>query len=75
MSAGYYINRDTAADQQEGVDAFDAAYVARWKVQRLIRETFDRLSVARDPGLERRGSPLPPSEGSPVLPRQNKALA
>jgi len=53
----------------------NAAYVARWKVQRLIRETFDRLSVARDPGLERRGSPLPPSEGSPVLPRQNKALA
>jgi hypothetical protein len=53
----------------------NAAYVARWKVQRLIRETFDRLSGARDSGLERRGSPLPPSEGSPVRPRQNKALA
>lgn len=41
----------------------NAAYVARWKVQRMIRETFDRLGRSNDPASspsERAGPPSPP---------------
>lgn len=43
----------------------NAAYVARWKVQRMIRETFDRLGRSHDPASSpsgRAGSPPPPAD-------------